>query len=1475
MAWYDASTLAISTSPAKQTWTSKLGGGIAQFSVGGATAPSKASDAASAALGNSCPVSYVTGASTAKVEFPGAYATATELSICSVTRYLGTGTLGRIIVARTGEWWHGQKGGIAGIATYDGKVVSAGGVTPNTKWAFLCTSIQLVGASAAFLNGVDVSNATATDVAPPNYLTINGGAPSPSDFGVAELIVWNRALSKAELWAASAYLAEKFCFTMPPAPPPAPPPALAAAMNPPPLPPPPLPPSPVPQPPSPSPSPKPPPPRPLPTPPPPVPPAGAVYCAAASAAMGTATAGGGACAACAAATGAAAGCADACPRCVNALDNYLAACADDFDALNFGVLEGYIASLPIASDCHDWVSLAARPFAAAACTDAFAHIVRYAQSAAHENVTVVDGNMAPPYTCLLANATACPADCEADLELLQAACHAEDTLQWAGNGLPGFLTRAGAPAGTTVTPLLAFTLFLNGSASVPINLAHGVLSAAPQPLNLAACSGNTGGVYAAYNPPPAPLPPAPPPPSPPPPSPSPPLPPPPPPPPSPSLCGSDWSCFPGVACTDTLRCGACPAGTAGDGRECVPCAVRVALTPSFTGAAVSRSTGAVLAGTAAATEECDASGGFTFRWATNATTSADTAMVIPPATGPSLVLPARSLGGGQTAAFTLIACFASAPATCGNASTAFAILASPLVALLGGGGGVVGEMALVLSGAASYDPDGAAAAELSFAWTCARMDGDDAVCAAPDGAPVMLGSSATQSLQLRGDVSGASYSITLTVSLGARSSMASTMLTVMPGALPLVAIASSAALTGRADPGKQLPLLASITSFATGAVAARWAVVAQSIAGPLLDVSDPAVCATPATSVTTLVPSVPAPASLLLRAGVLAPGATYVLTLSATDATGATGLANATIVTSAQAHSGVAAVTPASGVALSTPFVLSGQGWIADAEELPLTFSAEYLVDGSGADAVSLTGGAFRGTPSISCELPAGLAAYGNAITLRLIVRSAFGAIVTANASVVVAWPDFSAEGAAAAFVDGATERATVALESGDSSAAMQLVGGLAALLNTGAAGDDAAAAADQRAALLTIVDSPGGVGPDASAGAVDATSALVADLVSSPSQLSSSGAASALNVLGSLAAAGDVVSPAAAQRVAGALSAVAFAPPAAPSALRRRRLSTAATTTNFGAVLVVLQGLAASQAASLAVPGQEPATVSTDAIQMSVGLEVPDGVRLRASSLTAPGSNSTFDPLPAGVLAAAGLEPVNTLFMSLAFDVHVDNNTAGITRLAFTKAASGEAVAVQNLTSPLLFTLPSTELAAAQQHTCAWWDEAAGAYSTAGCATLPSPFPEGHEMRFVDGFVADGAASLARSWNISGPLLDGCTVAFLDCTTAAGKLRQLQLDPSSPYAAPALACGGMDIVLRAYVGTHCALRVADATRCYWDCEKQAFVGAGCVSASMTRCLCTHATDFCSSAAPTIAVASLSDLVGLSPDDIITKLRRA
>jgi hypothetical protein len=53
------------------------------------------------------------------------------------------------------------------------------------------------------------------------------------------------------------------------------------------------------------------------------------------------------------------------------------------------------------SDCFDYITLAARPYAAIYCGDAFDHIVQYAQSAAlHTVVLDASGVMTTPYSCL-------------------------------------------------------------------------------------------------------------------------------------------------------------------------------------------------------------------------------------------------------------------------------------------------------------------------------------------------------------------------------------------------------------------------------------------------------------------------------------------------------------------------------------------------------------------------------------------------------------------------------------------------------------------------------------------------------------------------------------------------------------------------------------------------------------------------------------------------------------------------------------------------------------------------------------------------------------------------------------------------------------------------------------------------------------------------------------------------------------------
>ncbi len=574
--------------------------------------------------------------------------------------------------------------------------------------------------------------------------------------------------------------------------------------------------------------------------------------------------------------------------------------------------------------------------------------------------------------------------------------------------------------------------------------------------------------------------------------------------------------------------------------------------------------------------------------------------------------------------------------------------------------------------------------------------------------------------------------------------------------------------------------------------------------------------------------------------------------------------------------------------------MLRAASWSADADELPLTYSCTYFVEGSTEAPVSLTGGAYQESPVIPMQLPAGLPSAGSVVTLRLAVRSAFGAVAVSDASVIVTWPVFQDAAAVTSFVDDATARAETALQSGDSSAALQVVGGLAALLNSdSSASQSDEAATEQRTNLLSIVASAvtqGGAASIAPA-ALESTALLVSQLVAAPEQLSGEGAVSALAVLENIAGAGAAVTPAAAQAVASALSSVAVAPTAfSPSSGNNTSSST------YSAVLGVLDSLASSQASALAVPGQAPSTVTTPVIQMSVGLDDPTSSRLFDEPLSAPGSNSSFDPLrarprcyglparadpflrastAADTLAAAGGLPVSSLFLSLAFDAYGNaesRNTGGITRLAFSSGATGEPVLVTNLTQPILFTMPAAVLREDEHITCAWWDEIAKQYTEDGCGQLPSPHPADHDLSFLPSFRATSPASITAAWNMTGPRMDGCEILSLDCSNitqrATGKL---QLGGAST-----LTCSNAtDVVLRAFTGPTCSLRDTKnaSAPCFWSVKNQTFSGVGCVTANATRCACTHLTSFTSSPRPNLPTASLSDMISLNPADLVTKLK--
>ena len=440
--------------------------------------------------------------------------------------------------------------------------------------------------------------------------------------------------------------------------------------------------------------------------------------------------------------------------------------------------------------------------------------------------------------------------------------------------------------------------------------------------------------------------------------------PPPPSPPPPAGCGSTWFCYAGVSCATTSNCGPCPVGMAGDGRTCARCMLQIDVTPGFAGNSTARSADTSLGGSVTPVEgdKCNVAGGFTFTWQTNATDGAGALLSVASARSPSLFLPARTLGASQTATFTMFACFAGTATTCGSGSLSFFVVPSPLVALISGGGGVVGETPVPLSASSSYDPDGAPFSELGFSWSCMRLDGANPSCAARDGTLQSFGTTAAQRVQLAGTAGGAQYLISLTVTHGVRQSSTNTTLMVLPGALPLVSLAGSAVLAGaKADPSQQLVMFASATSTIPGGVTTRWSLAAQGGAAaslPPLNLSDPAICATPVTS-----------SSMVLRSGALAPGGRYVFQLSATDSVGAVGLANATVAASAPPRGGWAEVAPAVGVGLATNFELNAVGWTADPDELPLTYSCSYVVEGSTEPPTSLTGGLFQ-VSYLMCRCP-------------------------------------------------------------------------------------------------------------------------------------------------------------------------------------------------------------------------------------------------------------------------------------------------------------------------------------------------------------------------------------------------------------------------------------------------------------------------------------------------------------------------
>jgi hypothetical protein len=590
--------------------------------------------------------------------------------------------------------------------------------------------------------------------------------------------------------------------------------------------------------------------------------------------------------------------------------------------------------------------------------------------------------------------------------------------------------------------------------------------------------------------------------------------------------------------------------------------------------------------------------------------------------------------------------------------------------------------------------------------------------------------------------------------------------------------------------------------------------------------------------------------------------------------------------------------------------------------------------------------------PYASVLLPAAQS-LSQPLQIRVLVTSAAGAAAWAQTSAAVTWPTFTSSAQQRYISDAFIAQTRALVAANDTSEALALVGVLGTMLNAKAVAADGssidlAGRAALRGTLLGIVADAGAF---ASGAACEAAAAAVALLVAEAAAVSRNASSAALRALSAVAAAGGAVSDDAATHTGDALSSLVAASEidAASSAFSTSASSASANASAsahsaavLGGVVTVLEALAASLQASLPVPGLPPRGVASSRIALSAGFDTP--AQASARVFTAPGTNASFDPLPAGALVA----PAASLFLALKFDpwssgaadadanadadatVADANATSGsgiggggvtVARLAFSAppdAASGDGggvggapVAVSRLRTPLTFTLdtpPSllhaADVAAAGDGAarmtaqCRFWDGAAGAYSGAGCTALPNPAPPAALLNvFWDsGAVVDVPADLVMTWQVAGALAAGCSSTRIDCASggsggsggvaAAAVFWEDAGGDASADSAPLITCGAATNAtaasasapppagLRVFTGATCALsRPDNAARCFWDASRQAFVGAGCVASTVTRCACTHLTDFRIEPAPAIHVATLSQLKTLKPAELVSNLR--
>ena len=195
-AWYKSSNLGKSGNGGAK-WASSVGKFLAKPTKG------TVQTVTSTGFGAAGPVRAVQGSTSSSYTFGEILSD--KYTICSLTRYTG-GSRRRILTGSRSNWLHGHWNGGAGIAHYDGWIGSSKNQMKTVDdWVILCGSSNTV-----LLHGKKMGTRN-SNVPGKQSVVINAGPQGgeTSDWMVAEIITWNRALSEKEMQDATAYL-QKF-----------------------------------------------------------------------------------------------------------------------------------------------------------------------------------------------------------------------------------------------------------------------------------------------------------------------------------------------------------------------------------------------------------------------------------------------------------------------------------------------------------------------------------------------------------------------------------------------------------------------------------------------------------------------------------------------------------------------------------------------------------------------------------------------------------------------------------------------------------------------------------------------------------------------------------------------------------------------------------------------------------------------------------------------------------------------------------------------------------------------------------------------------------------------------------------------------------------------------------------------------------------------------------------------------------------